>query len=107
MSLKEKKQLWEEKTLKPLLSKYPERKAEFSTSSSIPVPRLLVEKEIDYGKDLGLPGEYPYTRGVQPTMFRGRFWTMRQYAGFAMAEEFEPALPLFAGARADRALGGF
>jgi methylmalonyl-CoA mutase N-terminal domain/subunit len=87
MSLKEKKQLWEEKTLNPLLRKYPERKAEFSTSSSIPVPRLLVEKEIDYEKDLGLPGEYPYTRGVQPTMFRGRFWTMRQYAGFAMAEE--------------------
>ena len=87
MSLKEKKQLWEEKTLKPLLRKYPERKAEFSTSSSIPIPRLLVEKDIDYGKELGLPGEYPFTRGVQPTMYRGRFWTMRQYAGFATAEE--------------------
>jgi methylmalonyl-CoA mutase N-terminal domain/subunit len=87
MSLKEKKQLWEEKTLKPLLSKYPERKADFQTSAGIPIPRLLVEKEIDYTKDLGLPGEYPFTRGVQPTMYRGRFWTMRQYAGFAMAEE--------------------
>jgi methylmalonyl-CoA mutase N-terminal domain/subunit len=87
MDLKEAKQRWEEKTLKPLLSKYPERKSEFTTSSGIPIPRLLVEKEGDYLKDLGLPGEFPFTRGVQPTMFRGRFWTMRQYAGFASAEE--------------------
>jgi len=87
MSLQDEQKHWEEKILKPLLSKYPERKPEFATSSGIPLPRLLTGKEIDYLKDLGFPGLYPFTRGVQPTMYRGRFWTMRQYAGFATAEE--------------------
>jgi methylmalonyl-CoA mutase N-terminal domain/subunit len=87
MSLQDEQKHWEEKILKPLLSKYPERKPEFTTSSGIPLPRLLTGKEIDYLKDLGFPGLYPFTRGVQPTMYRGRFWTMRQYAGFATAEE--------------------
>lgn len=87
MSLQDEQKHWEEKILKPLLSKYPERKTEFTTSSGIPLPRLLTGKEIDYLKDLGFPGLYPFTRGVQPTMYRGRFWTMRQYAGFATAEE--------------------
>ena len=87
MSIQDEQQRWEEKILKPLLNKFPERKSEFVTSSNIPVPRLLVGKELDYEKDLGFPGLYPFTRGVQPTMYRGRFWTMRQYAGFASAEE--------------------
>ncbi len=87
MTIQEELQRWEDKVLKPLVSKYPERKPEFTTSSGIPLPRFLVEKPVDYLKDLGFPGSYPFTRGIQPTMYRGRFWTMRQYAGFATAEE--------------------
>lgn len=72
------------------LSKRPERKAEFVNTSGIPVKRLytpLDGADANYLSEVGLPGEYPFTRGVQPTMFRGRYWTMRQYAGFATAEE--------------------
>ena len=72
------------------LSKRPERKAEFVNTSGIPVKRLytpLDGADASYLSEVGLPGEYPFTRGVQPTMFRGRYWTMRQYAGFATAEE--------------------
>jgi len=72
------------------LSKRPERKKEFVNTSGIPIKRLytpLDQKEMDYLSDLNFPGEYPFTRGVQPTMYRGRYWTMRQYAGFATAEE--------------------
>ena len=72
------------------LSKRPERKAEFVNTSGIPIKRLytpLDQSEENYESSLGFPGEYPFTRGVQPTMYRGRFWTMRQYAGFASAEE--------------------
>jgi len=72
------------------LSKRPERKAEFVNTSGIPVKRLytpLDGADASYMSEVGLPGEYPFTRGVQPTMFRGRYWTMRQYAGFASAEE--------------------
>jgi methylmalonyl-CoA mutase N-terminal domain/subunit len=87
MTIQEDQQRWEEKMLKPLLSKYPERKAEFKTTSGIPVPRIIAQKDIHYADELGFPGVYPFTRGVQPTMYRGRFWTMRQYAGFASAEE--------------------
>lgn len=87
MTILEDQQHWEEKILKPLLSKYPERKADFKTTSGIPVPRIITHKDMDYKADLGFPGLYPFTRGVQPTMYRGRFWTMRQYAGFASAEE--------------------
>jgi len=70
--------------------KYPERKKQFVTGSNAPVKRVytpLDQKDFDYEKKLGLPGEFPYTRGVQPTMYRGRLWTMRQYAGFGTAEE--------------------
>lgn len=80
---------WTEKTQK-LLDKRPERKESFQTVSGIPVERIyspLSAPECDYVQDLGYPGSYPYTRGVQPTMYRGRLWTMRQYAGFAGAEE--------------------
>ncbi|TFG84320.1 MAG: methylmalonyl-CoA mutase [Spirochaetales bacterium] len=72
------------------LSKFPERKKEFVTGSKSPVGRLytpLETKKIDYLRDIGFPGEFPYTRGVQNTMYRGRLWTMRQYAGFSTAEE--------------------
>jgi len=71
------------------LAKNPERKEKFTTGGGIPVERIYTPEEtnnVDYAADLGFPGEYPYTRGVQPTMYRGRFWTMRQYAGFATAE---------------------
>lgn len=81
---------WEENKVEKLLDKYPERKKTFSTVSGKEVERLYTPLQVegmDYEEDLGFPGEYPYTRGVQPTMYRGRFWTMRQYAGFATAEE--------------------
>jgi len=80
---------WSEEVEKKL-SKRPERKAEFVNTSGIPVNRLytpLDNGDAGYLSEVGLPGEYPFTRGVQPTMFRGRLWTMRQYAGFATAEE--------------------
>ncbi|KPL82619.1 methylmalonyl-CoA mutase [Thermanaerothrix daxensis] len=86
--LEKEKQRWEAQTLRPLIEKYPERKPEFLTSSQIPLPRVaLPPKHFDYMQKLGFPGEYPFTRGVQPTMYRGRLWTMRQYAGYATAEE--------------------
>jgi len=68
------------------LSKRPERKPEFVNTSGIPVSRIYSPLDLegdDYLEEVGFPGEYPYTRGVQPTMYRGRYWTMRQYAGFA------------------------
>lgn len=72
------------------LEKRPERKKKFVTGSGAPIRRLYTPediKDLDYSRDLGMPGKYPYTRGVQPTMYRGRFWTMRMYAGFSTAEE--------------------
>jgi len=81
---------WERTTLNKVLSKSPEREPVFETTSHIELKRLYTPLDIadtDYCRDLGFPGEYPFTRGVQPTMYRGRFWTMRQYAGFATAEE--------------------
>jgi methylmalonyl-CoA mutase N-terminal domain/subunit len=75
------------------LTKRPERKASFQTGSGAPVERLYTPLDLepdagpDYLERIGLPGEYPFTRGVQPTMYRGRLWTMRQYAGFGTAEE--------------------
>jgi len=80
---------WTEK-VEEKLQKRPERKPEFINTSGIPLKRLytpLDTEDINYVEEIGFPGEYPYTRGVQPTMYRGRFWTMRQYAGFATAEE--------------------
>ncbi len=88
-ALKQQQEKWNQK-VEAKLAKAPERKKEFTTLSEIPLERLYTPAEIpdlDYERDLGFPGEYPYTRGVQPTMYRGRFWTMRQYAGFASAEE--------------------
>ncbi|HEV8673305.1 MAG TPA: methylmalonyl-CoA mutase family protein [Methylomirabilota bacterium] len=80
---------WEQETLRPALGRAPER-ARFETSWGTLVPRLTTPTNLaglDYLRDLGFPGEYPFTRGVQPTMYRGRLWTMRQYAGFGTAAE--------------------
>ena len=89
MSLRSEKERWEEEVLTPSLKHFPERKPEFHTLSNIPMPRVLTPPDLDpdYNEKLGFPGEYPFTRGVQPTMYRGRLWTMRQYAGYASAEE--------------------
>ena len=89
MTLKDSFQKWQDTILKKSLEKFKERKERFETSSSIEVPRLPlpVDADPDYEVKLGFPGDYPYTRGVQPTMYRSRFWTMRQYAGFSTAEE--------------------
>lgn len=87
-TIDEHRKKWEEKTLRRVLEKFGERKKEFATESGLPIERLYTPPpDFDYLKKLGFPGEYPFTRGVQPTMYRGRFWTMRQYAGFATAEE--------------------
>ena len=88
--LKEARQRWEVGVLAKTLSKAPESKAEFKTVSGSVVKRLYTPEDIediDYERDLGYPGQYPFTRGYQPTMYRGRPWTMRMYAGFATAEE--------------------
>jgi methylmalonyl-CoA mutase N-terminal domain/subunit len=88
MSDKKRRKRWEEDILKPAQEKFPERKESFSTGSGIPLPRVaLPEEDRDYSEKLGFPGDKPYTRGVYPTMHRGRLWTMRQYAGYASAEE--------------------
>jgi methylmalonyl-CoA mutase N-terminal domain/subunit len=83
------KQRWEEETVSKSFEKLPE-KGEFVTSSDIKVSRVYTPddiQELDYLRDSGFPGEYPFTRGVYPTMYRARFWTMRQYAGFGTAEQ--------------------
>ena len=77
---------WEDETLAPLLKKYPERKSGFSSTSGIEMPRVAIPEGMDYLADQAFPGEFPFTRGIQPTMYRGRLWTMRQYAGYASAE---------------------
>jgi methylmalonyl-CoA mutase N-terminal domain/subunit len=89
MSIDAERKRWEEAVLDPALEKFPERKARFETSSEIELERLYLPSnhEPEYAEKLGFPGEYPFTRGVQPTMYRGRLWTMRQYAGYASADE--------------------
>ena len=81
---------WEKTTLPKWLSNHPERKNEFHTSSGTPVKRLYTPrdmKDIDYLRDLGFPGRFPFARGVHATMYRGRLWTMRQFSGFGTAEQ--------------------
>ncbi len=88
--LKERLRQWDEGKVQKALSKFPERKPVFKTTSEIEFKRLFTPldiEQLDYLNDLGFPGEYPFTRGVQPTMYRGRYWTMRQYAGFGTAED--------------------
>jgi methylmalonyl-CoA mutase, N-terminal domain len=102
MTIQEQYNRWKETILKKSLDKFKERKERFETSSGIEVPRVPIPDSAStagqenvvpplseelYLQKLGFPGEYPYTRGVQPTMYRSRFWTMRQYAGFSTAEE--------------------
>ncbi len=89
LSIQEALQRWEQTTLAHTLRKAPERAEKFETSSGIPIQRLYLPKQADshYLERVGFPGEYPFTRGIQPTMYRGRLWTMRQYAGYATAEE--------------------
>ncbi|MEO0020970.1 MAG: methylmalonyl-CoA mutase family protein [candidate division WOR-3 bacterium] len=88
--LRQELERWEQEVLIPALNKIPERSKEFKTVSGIPVQRVYTpldrEKE-NYHEEQGLPGSFPFTRGVQPTMYRSRFWTMRQYAGFGSAQE--------------------
>jgi methylmalonyl-CoA mutase, N-terminal domain len=85
-----KEKLWEEKTLAPTLAKNPERQSEFTTISNYPIRRLYTPADLpDWNaeRDIGYPGEPPYTRGIHSTMHRGRMWTMRQFAGFGTAED--------------------
>ncbi len=100
MTFRDQYEQWKKTTLKKSMERLPERKARFATSSGIEIPRLaLPESVIETPQansipsndsdleELGFPGEYPFTRGIQPTMYRTRFWTMRQYAGFSTAAE--------------------
>jgi methylmalonyl-CoA mutase N-terminal domain/subunit len=85
-----KEKSWAENTLRPTLEKNPERQAEFTTVSGYPIQRLYTPADLagwDPDRDLGHPGEPPYTRGIHSTMHRGRLWTMRQFAGFGAAED--------------------
>lgn len=89
-NIQEEFERWEKTTLNKVISKSPEREPFFKTTSHIELNRLytpLDVADLEYSDELGFPGEFPFTRGVQPTMYRGRFWTMRQYAGFATPEE--------------------
>lgn len=78
---------WEQRIVAPVIEKFPERRERFETSSHIPVDRIYLPRPISYSEALGFPGEYPFTRGPYPTMYRVKLWTMRQYAGYATAEE--------------------
>jgi methylmalonyl-CoA mutase N-terminal domain/subunit len=88
--IREAREQWRRDVYEPSVARQPERKDEFLSTSGYPFEQLYTPEQVenvDYGADLGFPGEYPYTRGVQSTMYRGRLWTMRQYAGFGTAEE--------------------
>ena len=88
--VKEAAERWESTTVKKATDKFPERQENFSSTSQIEFKRLFTPEDLEgneYTNDLGFPGEHPFTRGVQPTMYRGRLWTMRQYAGFGTAED--------------------
>jgi len=88
-SLEDARKEWESTILAESLARMAERKSPFLTSSGIQLERLYTPENLedDYVRKLGFPGEYPFTRGVQATMYRGRLWTMRQYAGYASAPE--------------------
>ena len=84
------RQRWERETLGPALKHSPERTAAFTTISGRPIERLYTADDlfdIDYGRDIGHPGDFPYTRGIHPTGYRGKLWTMRQFAGFGTPED--------------------
>ena len=74
------KMAWEARAVAPVLAKHPERREAFASTSGVPIDRLYTPEDVaglDYARALGYPGEHPFTRGIQPTMYRGRFWTMR------------------------------
>ncbi len=84
------KERWEQETLEPALNKHPERKKSFQTVSLAEVDRLYTPadtEDLDFNRDISFPGEFPYTRGIHPTGYRGKLWTMRQFAGFSTPEE--------------------
>src|SRR4030095_7930144 len=84
------RQRWERDVLEPALAKAPERSVPFTTISGRPIERLYTPEDVstlDYARDLNNPGEFPYTRGIHPTGYRGKLWTMRQFAGFGTPEE--------------------
>src|SRR6266496_1461402 len=81
---------WEERTLNPALARRPERKQRFQTVSLAEVNRLYSPADLtqlDFAEEISFPGEFPYTRGIHPTGYRGKLWTMRQFAGFGTPEE--------------------
>src|SRR6266508_1177061 len=84
------KEEWEKKTLDPLLQKSPERRKAFTSISGQAIERLYTPADLDdfdYARDLGFPGAPPYTRGIHPTMYRGKLWTLRQFSGYGTAED--------------------
>ena len=86
------KEQWKQETLDPAVKRFPERRENFLTDSGLDIaplynPEDLNAQGLDYGNDIGYPGEFPYTRGVQPNTYRGRVWTMRQYSGYGTAAE--------------------
>ncbi|HYT75753.1 MAG TPA: methylmalonyl-CoA mutase family protein, partial [Vicinamibacterales bacterium] len=84
------KQRWEREVLAPALKKAPERPTPFTTISGRPIDRLYTSDDLsdfEQARDLGQPGDFPYTRGIHPTGYRGKLWTMRQFAGFGTPEE--------------------
>ena len=86
------KEQWQEETLKPAVKRYAERRESFETDSGLAIEPLYAPEDLeyrghDYSEDIGFPGEFPYTRGVQPNVYRGRVWTMRQYSGYATAAD--------------------
>jgi methylmalonyl-CoA mutase N-terminal domain/subunit len=98
---------WELETLGPYLATRPERSVEFSTVSSLPFERLASPEDLDAwdpDERLGYPGEYPYTRGIHPTMYRGKLWTMRQFSGFGSASDTNARYKYLLASRPDGSL---
>ena len=89
--LKRRREDWTRETLRPSLDRTPDRDVDFSTVSSAEVDRLYTPESLgpnwSFEEKVGYPGEYPFTRGIHPTMYRGRLWTMRQFAGFGSAQQ--------------------
>src|SRR5579883_282669 len=89
---------WQEKILKPALERSPERRRAFTTTSGVEIERLYTPADLpnfNYERDLGDPGEYPYTRGIHSTMYRGKIWTMRQFSGLALRRKPINAFTIF------------
>src|SRR5207302_9710255 len=92
-ALEKERKRWEDTTLRNAVESLPERRKEFVTTSSRPLKRLYTPLDLGVKTDekrLGKPGEFPYTRGIHPTMYRGRLWTTRMFAGYGTAEDTNP-----------------